>query len=707
MAEIKWPAKTDRHLIGKRISRIDGPWKASGRAKYAYDQNPPNMLYAKLVTSPYAHAKVTAIDTSAIDHMPGVFAVYTFTAVGKEANWEGHEIVAVAAETEELAEDAARRIKVEYEQLPFLVADTDPQHAGQGRYRQLSEEKTGDTAQGFQQAEVTSEGTYGVPVITHCCMESHGSVAEWKGDKLNVWLSTQNVSGVSGEYATPLKISPANVHVECQVMGGGFGSKFAADSWGVAAAALAKEAGRPVKLMLDRDTELMVAGCRPSMHAKIRVGARRDGTLTAWDSESWGTGGMRGAGVPRLPYIFDIPNRRRQHSTVFTNIGPARAWRAPNHPQMCFLTMTALDDLAAKIGMDPLEFFLKNLHMTERADVYKQELLKASEMMGWKKKWHPRGDKTRGPIKRGVGLSIHTWGGAGHASNCRCTIHPDGSVQVALGSQDLGTGTRTVIGIVAAETLGLPLDGVQVEIGDNKYPPDGASGGSTTVGGVSSSTRVASTNALNDLFAKVAPSLGATPDKLEAVGGHIRVIGEPHKSIPWKQACAKLGATPIVAMGKRDRSLISSGVGGAQMAEVSVDTETGVVRMERMVAVQDCGLIIDLKTAESQVYGACIMGTCYALHEEKIMDQQTGKCLNPNMEFYKLSGLDDIGEISVHMMTDPSIEKRGVIGLGEPPVISPGAAIANAVANAIGVRVPELPMTPDRVLDALGKGVKV
>jgi xanthine dehydrogenase YagR molybdenum-binding subunit len=707
MADIKWPAAADRHLIGKRISRIDGPWKASGRAKYAYDQNPPNMLYAKLVTSPYAHAKVTAIDTSAVDHMPGVFAVYTFTPVGKEVNWEGHEVLAVAAETEELAEDAASRIKVEYEQLPFLVADTDPQHAGEGRYRQLSEEKTGDPAQGFQQAEVTSEGTYGLPVITHCCMESHGSVAQWENGKLNVWLSTQNVSGVAGEYATPLNISPANVQVQCQVMGGGFGSKFAADSWGVAAATLSKESGRPVKLMLERDTELMAAGCRPSMHAKIRVGAKRDGTLTAWDSESWGTGGMQGAGVPRLPYVIDVPNRRRQHTTVFTNIGPARAWRAPNHPQMCFLTMAALDDLAAKIGMDPLDFFLKNLHLTERADVYKEELLKAAEMIGWKKNWHPRGDKTPGPVKRGLGLSIHTWGGAGHASNCRCTIHPDGSVQVALGSQDLGTGTRTVIGIVAAETLGLPLEGVQVEIGDSKYPPDGASGGSTTVGGVSSSTRVASTNALNELFAKVAPSLGTTADKLEAVGGHIRVIGDAHKSIPWKQACAKLGATPIVAMGQRNRTLISSGVGGAQMAEVSVDTETGVVRMEKMVAVQDCGLVIDLKTAESQVYGACIMGTCYALHEEKIMDQQTGKCLNPNMEFYKLSGLDDIGEISVHMMTDPSIEKRGVIGLGEPPVISPGAAISNAVANAIGVRVPELPMTPDRVLDALGKGVKV
>jgi xanthine dehydrogenase YagR molybdenum-binding subunit len=708
MADIKWPPAADRHLIGKRISRIDGPSKSSGRAKYAYDQNPPNMLYAKLVTSPYAHAKVTAIDTSAAESMPGVHGVYIFTPVGKEANWEGHEIVAIAAETEELAEDAASRVKVEYEEMPFLVADTDPEHAGEGRFRSLSEEKTGDPAQAFQQADVTHEGTYGLPVITHCCMESHGSVAQWENGKLNVWLSTQNVSGVSGEYATPLNIPATSVNVQCQVMGGGFGSKFAADSWGVAAAVLSQKTGRPVKLMLERDTELMVAGCRPSMHAKVRVGAKRDGTLVAWDSESWGTGGMQGAGVPRLPYVVEIPNRRTHHTTIFTNIGPARAWRAPNHPQMCFLTMPALDDLAAKIGMDPLDFFIKNIALTgERADLYKEELLKAAEMIGWKQKWHPRGDKTPGPIKRGMGLSIHTWGGAGHASNCRCTIHPDGSVEVALGSQDLGTGTRTVIGIVAAETLGLPLEGVQVEIGDNKYPPDGASGGSTTVGGVSSSTRVASTNALNELFAKVAPSLGTTPDKLEAVGGQIRVTGDPGKSISWKQACAKLGATPIVAMGQRNSTLISSGVGGAQIAEVSVDTETGIVRMEKMVAVQDCGLVIDLKTAESQVYGACIMGTCYALHEEKIMDQQTGTCLNPNMEFYKLSGLDDIGEIAVHMMTDPAVENRGVIGLGEPPVVSPGAAISNAVANAIGVRVPELPMTPDRVLAALGKGGQV
>jgi xanthine dehydrogenase YagR molybdenum-binding subunit len=268
----------------------------------------------------------------------------------------------------------------------------------------------------------------------------------------------------------------------------------------------------------------------------------------------------------------------------------------------------------------------------------------------------------------------------------------------------LGTGTRTVVAIVAAETLGLPLQAVKVNLGDTSYPPSGGSGGSTTVGGVSSSTRLGVTNALNELLEKVAPVLGAKADDLEAVNGRIQVKGDPSKSFTWKQACAKLGATPITAQGQTSRDLISSGVGGIQMAEVAVDTETGIVRMEKMVAVQDCGLIIDLKTAESQVHGAMIMGVTYALYEEKIMDRQTGRCLNPDMEFYKLAGIGDIGELVVHMMTGPGYDDRGVIGLGEPPTISPGAAISNAVANAIGVRVPELPLTADRVLAALEKG---
>ena len=705
MADYKWPEESKRSLIGRRISRLDGPEKVSGKGKYTYDVKRPGMLFGKIVRCPYAHAKVVSIDTSAAEKMPGVKAVKLIAEPGRELFWVGSEVAAVAATEECLAEDAARAIKVEYEKLDHLVREDDLSKAS-GRTKPAEERTVGDPAKGFQEAEVTSEGEYSIPVITHCPLETHGSVTEWEGeDKLNAWISTQSVTTVGQGLAQPLKIPVTNVHVHQDHVGGGFGSKFSADLWDVEAARLAKMAGKPVKYMNDRESELEVAGARPSTFARVKVGAKKDGTITAWESTSWGTGGMTGGGAPPMPYVWKIPNKTN-HTAVIANIGAARAWRAPNHPQACLVTMSALEDLAAALKMDPLDLFLKNIELTgSLSETYKEELLKAAELIDWKKKWHPRDQLTAGTVKKGLGLSLHTWGGRGHASENQLTINPDGSVSIELGSQDLGTGTRTVIAIVAADTMGIPLNAVKVNLGDSKYPPSGGSGGSTTVGGVSASTRHAAVDALEALFKQVAPALGTEPDNLEAVHGKIQVKGNPAKSLTWKQACAKLGVTPISVHGKSagNDPLSNSGVGGVQMAEVSVDTETGIVRIDKMVAVQDVGLVINLKTAESQVLGALIMGITYSLYEEKIMDQNTGRMVNPNMEFYKLAGITDIGNLVVHMLTGKAQDERGVIGLGEPPVISPGAAISNAVANAIGMRVGSLPLTPDRVLAALGK----
>lgn len=710
MAKCKydWPEAGQRKLIGKRIKRIDGPAKSSGQAKYTYDISRPGLLFGKILRSLYAHAKITALDTSEAEKMPGVKAVKIIQNVGAEIQWAGDEIVALAAVSEEAAEDALRKIKIEFQQLPHLVMDDDLSLAGD-RAKPAGEQKSGDPDKAFSDPDVViSEGFYGLPVITHCTLESHGVVAEWPdAQHLTVWVSTQNVSGIPGEIGEAIGTPATNIETICQYVGGGFGSKFAADRWGMVTTQLAKQAGKPVKMMLERDMDLMVAGARPAAYAKIKVAAKKDGTVVAWESDSWANGGLSGGNMPPIPYVFNIPNKVTRHKALATNIGPARAWRAPGHPQACLLTLAALDDLAAKLDMDALEFFLKNAELAgERAEVYRQELRKAAELVDWKKNWHPRGDKTPGHIKRGLGISLHTWGGRGHNSNCNVTINPDGSVEVKLGSQDLGTGTRTVIAITAAETLGLPVEAIKVSIGTSKFPASGASGGSTTVGGVSASTRRGCVDALEQLFAAVAPSLAAKPEDLEAVEGHIQVRGDSSKSLPWKQACQKLGVKAIEVSGKNPGpcNLGSSGVGGVQIADVSVDTETGLVKINKMVAAQDCGLIIDLKTAESQCYGALIMGICYSLFEEKIMDHTTGRMLNANMEFYKLAGIGDIGELVVHMMTGPGYDERGVIGLGEPPVISPGAAISNAVANALGVRVPTLPITPDKVLAALEKG---
>jgi xanthine dehydrogenase YagR molybdenum-binding subunit len=591
-------------------------------------------------------------------------------------------------------------------------ATVHPEAAGKSaksNYQKAATQTVGDVDKAFSEAEATSEGLYGAPVITHCCMEAHGSIAEWTDpDHLFVHISTQNVSGIAGQMAEPLKVPAANIRVHEDHVGGGFGSKFSPDRWGIVTAQLSKKAGgKPVRLMLERDTELAVAGARPSGYARVKLGASKDGTLVAWQSQSWGTGGPGGGGMPPIPYCFNVPNQRKEHTAIRNNIGPARAWRAPNHPQAAVLTMCALDDLAAKLKMDPYEFFLKNIDLTRLPNIYRDEFPIAADLMGWKQKWRPRGENISGSVARGVGLSLHTWGGRGHASDCDLSIHPDGSVEIKMGTQDIGTGTRTCIAVVAADALGLKVSDIKLSIGDTLYPPSGGSGGSTTPGGVSSSTRRAVVDARDLLFEKVAPALNVQPDDLEARDGVVRVKADPTRSLSWKDACAKIGATPITSHGHNDQvasknkpDLTNSGVGGVQMAEVEVDIDTGVVKMKKMVAVQDCGLIINLKMAESSVLGAMIMGISYSLFEEKVMDPGTGRMLNADMEFYRLAGLSDIPELKVHMMTGKGYDERGVIGLGEPPVISSGAAISNAVANALGVRVPFLPITPDKVLAA-------
>src|SRR5215469_5451383 len=708
MSQYDWPTAAQRRLIGKEISRVDGPAKVSGKAAYTYDMNLPGMLYARVVRCPHAHAKVKSIDTGAAEKIAGFKAAYVIQGPGTEIFWAGDDIVAVAATDEHAAEMAARAVKVQYTTLPFLVLDSNPQPPPSlaGYRKPMDPETVGNVTQGFAQSDVVIEGDYGVPVITHCCLESHGSVVAWTQDSLQVHISTQGVSGIAGQLSQALKFPQNKIQVLTQFVGGGYGAKLAADRWGLAAAQLSRRAGgAPVKLMLDRHAEQEVGGCRPSAYAHIKVGAKGDGTLMAWQSQSWSTGGLGGGSEPPLPYLFQIPNQQRQHTQIVNNIGSARSMRGPHHPQACLLTMGALDDLAAKLKMDPVQLLLKNTNLlTARADTYKQELAVADRLMQWSKRWKPRGTMSSGTVRQGLGVSMHAWPGKAHNFQCGLTINPDGSVLIKAGTQDVGTGTRTVIAVIAAETLGLSPGEINVVIGDNTYPTSAASGGSGTAGGAGAAVRRASIDALAQLFQKVAPALNSTPDQLQ-IGENVVTVRGGTASLTWRQACAKLGTQPLTVRGANPGpgALVDSGACGVQMADVSVDTGTGVVRINKLVAVQDCGLVIDSKTTTSQVYGCLIMGIGYSLYEEKVMDQNLGRMLNPNMEFYRLCGIGDIGELVVHLMSGPGYDERGIIGCGEPAVISPGAAISNAVANAIGVRVSQLPLTPDKVLAALGR----
>ena len=732
MAEYSWPSRQDSRVVGKEHDRLDGMVKATGKAKYSYDINMPKQLIAVGFSCPYAHCKINKLDVSAAEASSGVVHVHVLDHAkdGSEVNWYGEILAVVAAESEGAARDAVAKIKLDAEVLDVFVDSSDLEAAeraeraksggsGDQTEREPGEEDDEDEflekelERLFKESKHVVEGFYGIDAITHCCLEPHGSTVEWKDGKLMAHLSTQNVSGTDEQFASPLEITADDVEVHCDYIGGGFGSKFAADYWGVAAAQISKATGRPVKFMLTRQQELQLAGSRPSGYIKVKLGADENGVVQVWDSHHWGDGGYRaprGNGVSnsQIPYVLVPKTNRRVQTNVIINTAPTRAWRAPNHPQACAMSQTALDDLAAKMGKDSYDVFMANLvnAVNGKEDVYAEEMKLAARLMDWKAKWHPHGKgASRGSIVDGLGMALHTWGGTANSSNCLLKVYPDGGVESICGTQDLGTGTRTVCAQVLAETFGLSIGDVRVRIGSSKYPASGASGGSTTVGAVSESHRRAAQDALEKIFELAAAELGASAGSLEAVGGQIRVQGDAGKSITWKKACSLIGIRPLEVTSNYQRGtpspLSSSGVGGVQMAHVNVDKETGVIKINKFVAVQDQGLVINPKTCKSQIYGAVIMGIAAALYEHRVSDPATGKFVNSELSDYKLARLGDVGEIVVELYEPESERSRGVIGNGEPPAISPKAAISNAVANALGVRVPVVPMTPKRVLDAL------
>jgi xanthine dehydrogenase YagR molybdenum-binding subunit len=699
-----WPEKPS--LLSTRINRLDGPEKVAGKAKYTYDITRPGMIYGKIIRSPYPHARIVSVDTSAAEKSPGFKTALVQKEPGAQVMYQGDPVAAVAADTEEHALDAARLVRVRYEQLPHFanvdqaMAPDAPLVFTGGNTKQGATEENGSIDDGFKQAAHVVEATYATHVITHVCLETHGAVCEWDGDKLTAWVSTQAVHGTKDGFVRGLGIPASNVRVITQYMGGGFGSKFGPDAQGLICAKLAQQAKLPVKLMLDRKEEHLDTGNRPSAFAHIRAGVSNDGKLVAFDGNSWGTGGAGATSGFPLPYIYEFPNRRRTHKDVYINAGQQRAMRAPGHPQGCFLTEILMDELADRVKMDPVEFRIKNLPAAAPNAAWGEYFEIGAKQFGWEKR-HPTGDSTPGPIKTGYGTSAHRWGGGGRGTKAQCDIASDGSVVMKCGTQDLGTGTRTLVAIVTAETLGLPVSAVHPEIGDTIYPVSGGSGGSTTAASVSPALRLTAGKALNALAAKVAPHLGVEAATLTASNGRVHVIGNPSKGMAWKDACKLIGTEPISVDAEWADGLSSTGTSGVQFTEVTVDIETGIVKVKRVLTVQDCGLIVDRLTSESQVHGGIIGALNFALFEDRILDRNTGQMVNPNMEWYLIAGMSDIPKIDIHLVDTPVQRARGVIGIGEPPTVSTAAAIANAVRNATGATIRSLPLQPYKILQAI------
>jgi xanthine dehydrogenase YagR molybdenum-binding subunit len=594
--------------------------------------------------------------------------------VNRQAVLEALPLAVIDAEPRDFVVNELDAIKPDAPRLK-----PDQPNLGEGQVKE-----TGNVDAAFSSSAAVVEAQINTQVEIHHSMEPHGHTVSWDGDEMTAWSSTQGVFGVRSSFAKELGLPQNKVRVICEHMGGGFGSKFEPGTEGLLCARLAKAAGAPVKLMLTRFEQALSQGNRPSSFQKLKLGADAEGKLTAFQLEAFGTsgastgissaGGSGGAGFP-APYIYKPAATRVKQGTVAVNAGPSSPFRAPGHPNASVGMEGILDELAARLGMDPVEIRLKN----DPFEVRRREYELGAARFGWKQKYHPPGTRP-GPVKIGVGCAGAAWMSGGKGTQAEMQINPDGTVEVRVGTQDLGTGSRTVVQVVAAEMLGLELAQVSVKVGDTRFPPSGASGGSATT-------------------ASVAPAIYDTCENALAELKQLSGIDDP-RGARWREACAKLGNSPLQVRGKWREGLSTGGAGGVQFAEVAVDTETGFVQLRKILVVQDCGAVINRLTCESQINGGVIMGIGYALYEKRVMDARTGVVLNPNFETYKLPGAADIPDIDILLL---DMRARGVIGVGEPCTIPTASAIANAVANAIGVRVSDLPITPDKVLAALGR----
>ncbi len=686
--------------------RIDGPLKATGQARYSYDVDLPGMLYGAILRSPHAHARVSKLDLSAARNHPGVRAAIAFD--DPVMKFAGQEVAAVAAVDSDTAADALRLVAVQYEPLPYVVTLEDaaepgaPSVYGSGSNAgKPAVTSSGDVKRGLETAAHRIEAVYTTPVQTHVSLETHGAVAKFDQDGLTAWCSTQGIFAVRDDLAVLFNLPHDKVRVITEYLGGGFGSKFGADRAIVTAAKLARAARAPVKLMLPREAEHLATGNRPDSQQTVRLGAAADGRLTAIELVQRGSGGIAAGSGSAGPfhYVYRCPNIRSEEANVNMNTGPSSPMRAPGWPQGCFALELAMDEMARAIGMDRLEFRRRNNDNPVRAMEYEI----GARAFNWTER--SAAVKGGGPLRRGIGIASAAWHAVGMPGPEATVIaHRDGRVELRIGTQDIGTGTRTILAMVAAEELGVPLAQIASEIGDTRYPFSVPSGGSMTAPSNSPAVRQAAAHLREKLFRIAAPMIGAESGDLEARGGQIRVRTDPSRAVAFGDVCRRIPGDSISAQGDRIANYggFRKDQAGCQFAEVEVDIETGIVRVTHVVAVHDAGRIIDPLTARSQVNGGVLMGVGFALFEDRRMDPQVGLMMNPTMDDYKMAGSLDTPRIDAFFVEVANgITNTGVMGLGEVAHVASTAAIACAVYDAIGRPVRSLPITPDRVLAAL------
>ena len=716
--------------VGARVERTDGAAKAAGRAPYTTDVRRPTQAAAAIVRAGVARGRVTAIDVSAARALPGVLDILLQADTPKrtrlfspEIAYVGQPVAAVCATTEEIAAAAAKLVRVTIESLPHLVTVAEAAAPDAGPVRpglttnvmsgtpRLHER--GDVAKALASAQVTITREVRTPCVLHSALEPHAAVAEWDGDRVTVWESTQGIYRVRENVAKALEIPLTNVRVICEAMGGGFGAKNYAGAHTYIAALFAKRIGGAVRCTVDRAGEQMDTGNRPSSHQRITLGATRAGRLTAIDLVATvpiGVGGWEGGPGEIYHELYACPNVRTHETFAFVNTAAMAAFRAPGHAEGAVGLELALNALAKELGMDPLALRRANYATRDQKNdrPYTGNRLEECYDEGARRiGWGTRPEPTAPHLRRGLGVAAQIWStGGGPPCYATVRLNTDGTADVLAGSQDLGTGTRTIVAQVAAEALGHRLDMVRAVIGDTESGPyAGNSWGSMTVASLAPAVRMAAEDARRALLDAAAGLMDAAPGDLETKDGRV-MLRDTDRSMTFGEITEKLGRVMIQGHGSRGPNPQDAGIvtTGAQFADVEVDTETGIVRVVRIVAVHDAGRIVNPTLAESQLEGGIIQGLGFALFEERVLDTRLGMPLNIGLHDYKIPTIADLPVIDGHFLAgaDPRANHVGARGIAEPAIIPTAPAIAGAVADALGVEVLELPITPWRVLGALG-----
>jgi xanthine dehydrogenase YagR molybdenum-binding subunit len=731
-------------IVGKPLPRVDAYERVSGSAIYSGDVMLPGMLHAAILRCPYAHALVKRIDSSVAEKLPGVRAMLSsFDPEAKiplpypwwvpkgppmllfdpHCRYAGEEVAGVAAESQAQAWNALRAIKVSYEKLPFISDAEDATKPGAARIhdggnlvRPVEISERGDLAKGFADADAIVEQTFRTSAQIHTPIEPHVAVADWNANRLTVWAPTQAIFNEQKQIATALNLPLSSVRVISHYVGGSFGSKAELSKHTLIAAILSRKTSRPVKLALIREETFLCVGHRPSNKIEIKAGAKKDGTLTALSFTNIGSTGAyadwadAGGGTS----LYACPNVRVQETETYTNVGKTRAFRGPGEVQCFWALEQTMDELANRIGMDPVEFRLKNpialdqfSHNQYTSNGLAECLKKGAEAFGWQQV-RARA-RSSGPIRRGVGVAACCWSvSGGPPTTVIVTLLADGSVTLNMAAADQGTGTKTSTAMIVAEELGVPLEKITIEQGDTgttQYGKPG--GGSHSLVVYGPAVLAAAADVKRQLIEMASADLKVPASELSLKDGKITSVNATFEPVPLSKVKGVAQRQAIIGIGQPppdpEKKIIISF--GAQFAEVEVNTRTGEIRVVRLVAAHDSGRVVNPIVYESQIFGGMVMAMGFALTEKAVIDKNgTGTVVNANWHDYKIPTAKDVPLEQTCIAVDPGdteCNTLGVKGLGELGTMPTAPAIANAIYNATGIRVTDAPITPMQMVKLL------